>query len=51
MSSIEPELWTDHPAAAVAFYEAGFGAIVRHRVGDGDEIVAQLAVEIGRAHV
>jgi PhnB protein len=44
MSSIEPELWTDHPAAAVAFYEAGFGAVVLHRVGDGDEIVAQLAV-------
>src|ERR1700689_1672241 len=44
MTSIEPELWTDHPAAAVAFYEAGFGAVVLHRVGDGDEIVAQLAL-------
>lgn len=44
MTSIEPQLWSDHPAAAVAFYEAGFGAVVLHRVGDGDDIVAQLAV-------
>jgi PhnB protein len=44
MTSIEPQLWTDHPAAAVAFYEAAFGAVVLHRVGDGDDIVVQLAV-------
>ncbi len=44
MTSIEPQLWTDRAAAAVAFYEAAFGAVVLHRVGDGDEIVAQLAV-------
>ena len=44
MTSIEPQLWTDRAAAAVSFYEAGFGAVVLHRVGDGDEIVAQLAV-------
>jgi PhnB protein len=44
MTNIEPQLWTDHAAAAVAFYEAAFGAVVLHRVGDGDEIVAQLAV-------
>ena len=44
MTSIEPQLWTDHAAAAVAFYEAAFGAVVLHRVGDGDDIVAQLAV-------
>jgi PhnB protein len=44
MSSIEPQLWTDLAAAAVAFYQRGFGAEVLHQVGDGDDIVAQLAV-------
>ena len=34
----------DTPSEAVAFYEAAFGATVLHRVGDGDDIVAQLAV-------
>jgi PhnB protein len=45
MTSFQPELWFDHPAAAVSFYEAAFGATVEHRVGEGDDIVAQLAVE------
>lgn len=44
MSGIEPQLWTSRTAAAVAFYERGFGAVVLHRVGDGDDIVVQLAV-------
>jgi PhnB protein len=44
MTSIQPELWVDAPSEAVAFYEAAFGATVLHRVGDGDDIVAQLAV-------
>jgi PhnB protein len=44
MTSIEPQLWSGHAAAAVAFYEAAFGAVVLHRVGDGDDIVVQLAV-------
>lgn len=44
MTSIQPELWIDRAAAAVAFYEAAFGAEVVHRVGEGDDIVAQLAV-------
>jgi len=48
MTTIEPELWTDHAAAAVAFYEAAFGAVVLHRVGDRDDIVAQLAVGAAR---
>jgi PhnB protein len=30
--------------AALAFYESAFGARVLHRVGDGDDIVAQLAI-------
>lgn len=42
--SIQPELWVDRPATAVAFYEAAFGATVLHRVGDGEDIVAQLGV-------
>jgi PhnB protein len=44
MTSIQPELWVDRPSDAVAFYEAAFGATTLHRVGDGDDIVAQLGV-------
>jgi PhnB protein len=44
MTSIQPELWVENPGEAVAFYEAAFGATVLHRVGSGDDIVAQLAV-------
>jgi PhnB protein len=44
MTSIQPELWVESPSAAITFYEAAFGATVLHRVGDGDDIVAQLAV-------
>ena len=44
MTAIQPELWTDRAAAAVAFYQAAFGARVLHQVGEGDDIVAQLAV-------
>jgi PhnB protein len=44
MTSIQPELWVDQASQAVAFYVAAFGATVQHSVGDGDDIVAQLAV-------
>ncbi len=44
MTAVQPELWVDRPADAVAFYERAFGARVLHRVGPGDDIVAQLAV-------
>lgn len=44
MTDIQPELWLDHAGAAVAFYEAAFGATILHRVGERDDIVAQLAV-------
>jgi PhnB protein len=44
MTAIQPELWLDRAGAAVAFYQAAFGARVLHRVGEGDDIVAQLAV-------
>jgi len=44
MTSIQPELWVDRASQAVAFYADAFGATVLHRVGEGDEIVAQLAV-------
>lgn len=44
MTSIQPELWVDRAAAAVAFYQAAFGATVLHLVGEGEDIVAQLAV-------
>jgi PhnB protein len=45
MTSIQPELWVDAPSEAVTFYETAFGASVLHRVGEGDDIVAQLAVD------
>jgi PhnB protein len=45
MTSIQPELWVDRAGAAVAFYQAAFGATVMHRVGDGDDIVVQLSVQ------
>ena len=44
MTSIQPELWVETPREAVAFYEAAFGAAVLHRVGDGEDVVAQLGV-------
>ena len=45
MASIQPQLWSDTAATAVAFYTEAFGAQVRHLVGDGEDIVAQLDVE------
>src|SRR5215472_14081512 len=45
MTSIQPELWVDRGATAVAFYQAAFDATVLHRVGDGEDIVAQLAID------
>jgi PhnB protein len=44
MTGIQPELWVDRAPAAVAFYRDAFGATVLHLVGEGDDIVAQLAV-------
>jgi PhnB protein len=44
VASIQPELWVESPREALRFYEAAFGAIVLHRVGEGDDIVAQLGV-------
>ena len=44
MTSIQPELWVERAAEAVAFYQAAFGAIVLHPVGEGEDIVAQLAI-------
>ena len=44
MTSMQPELWVDRAGAAVAFYEAAFGASVAHLVGDEDNIVAQLII-------
>jgi PhnB protein len=44
VTSIQIELWVDGASEAVAFYQAAFDAVVLHRVGHGDDIVAQLAV-------
>ncbi len=48
MSDIQPELWVERPADAIAFYQAAFDAVVVHRVGDDEDTVAHLAV--GDAH-
>ena len=45
MTGIQPELWVDRAGEAVTFYEAAFGARVLLRAGEGDDIVAQLAVD------
>jgi PhnB protein len=44
MTSMQPELWVDRPRDALRFYQAAFGATVLHRVGEGDDLVAQLGV-------
>lgn len=44
MTSIQPQLWVDRAGSAVTFYESALGAVVLHRVGEGEDVVAQLAV-------
>ena len=44
MTSIQPQLWIEHASQAISFYQQAFGATVLHRVGEGDDIVAQLAI-------
>ena len=44
MTGIQPELWVERASAAVEFYKDALGAEVLHRVGQGDDIVVQLAV-------
>ncbi len=48
MTSVEPELWVGDPSEAIDFYARAFGATVLHRIGDDNEIVAQLAVGAAR---
>lgn len=44
VTAIQPQLWVEGAGTAVEFYQAAFGATVLHRVGAGEDIVAQLAV-------
>jgi len=44
VTTIEPELWVDAGAAAAHFYVAAFGARVVHMVGDGEDVVARMAI-------
>ncbi|HEY7176851.1 MAG TPA: VOC family protein [Micromonosporaceae bacterium] len=44
MTGIQPEFWVERAGEAVTFYANAFGATVVHRVGDGDDIVAQLTI-------
>jgi len=48
LTHIEPEIWVEDAAAAVAFYERALGAEVIHQVGSGGDIVARLRVGEGR---
>lgn len=48
MTTLQAELWVDHPEEAIRFYEAGFGAHVAHSMGTGDERLAQLDVDGAR---
>ena len=51
MTGVEPELWVGDPAAAIDFYVRAFGATVNHRVGFGNDIVAQLCIGDARIWV
>jgi len=44
VTGVQPELWVDRPSEAITFYQAAFGATVVHQAGEGEDIVAQLAV-------
>jgi PhnB protein len=44
VTGIEPELWVDRAASAVAFYERALGAETLMCVGEGEDVVARLAV-------
>jgi PhnB protein len=44
VTSIQPELWVERAASAVAFYTEAFGASVLHLVGDGEDVVVQLGI-------
>jgi PhnB protein len=48
MATLEPELWVDRADRAVDFYARAFGATVLHQVGEGQEIVVQLALDGAR---
>jgi PhnB protein len=41
---MQSELWVERASQALVFYREAFGARVVHCVGEGDDIVAQLAV-------
>jgi PhnB protein len=44
VTSIQPELWIEQAGSAISFYQQAFGATVLHMVGEGDDVVAQLAI-------
>lgn len=45
MTTIQPQLWVDAGESAVSFYERAFGARRLCMVGEGEDVVAQLAIE------
>ena len=43
-TTIQPQFWVDRAATAIRFYQAAFGVTVLLQVGEGEDLVAQLAV-------
>ena len=46
---MQPELWVRDTAAAVAYYERAFGAVVEHRVGPPDDTNGVVQLSVGGA--
>jgi PhnB protein len=48
-ADIQPELWVADTAAAVAYYERAFQAVVEHRVGAADDADGVIQLSVGGA--
>jgi PhnB protein len=46
---LQPELWVRDTAAAVAYYERSFGAVVEHRVGGPDDADGVVGLSVSGA--
>jgi PhnB protein len=48
-ADVQPELWVSDTAAAAAYYERAFGAVVEHRVGGPDDADGVVQLEVNGA--
>jgi PhnB protein len=46
---LQPELWVADTAAATAYYQRAFGAVVEHRVGGSDDPDGVVQLSVGGA--